>query len=290
MLHGITLLLATAVGAAPVDTVAIRGALAPGKWNSSEGVYKVSFPRMDVEIKVDGRKLDPFLGLTSWVSFREGVKKPSMLMGDLVLFEEEVNPVMSVAFESSLEVTALHNHFFFDDPKVYFMHVAGEDSTEKLARAVKKCLVKVSEIRRQSKQPRKSFGLPAPAENSISGAPLDSILGAKGESKEGMHKIVIGRDIKMSCGCPAGKDMGVNTWMAFSGTASDARVDGDFAVKEDEISKVLRTLRGGGINVVAIHHHMVGENPRMLFIHYWGIGPAVELAKTLKSALEKLKD
>lgn len=209
-----------------------------------------------------------------------------MVMGDMVLFQDEVNPVMSVAFANGLDVTALHNHFFYDEPKVYFMHIAGEGTTAQLAEAVHRVLGRVQEIRAANLQPASGFGNVAlPATNAISAQPLEEILGTKSQGKDGMVKFVLGRKTKMSCGCEAGKDMGVNTWAAFAGTDANAIVDGDFAVSEAELPMVLRALRHWDINIVAIHHHMSGETPKILFLHYWGRGRSAALAKAIQSAL-----
>jgi hypothetical protein len=256
-----------------------------GKWNAQEKVYKVSSPRTDIKISVDNWQMPPFMGLTSWAAFTTGKEKDSMVMGDLVLMQDEVNPVMSAALENGLAVTALHNHFFYDEPKVYFMHIGGEGSPETLAKGVKAALDKVKEIRAANPQPARTFGKTMPSQNSITGDSLTNLLGVKGESKDGMFKAVFGRKVTMDCGCEAGKEMGVNTWAAFAGGDDNALVDGDFVVLEKELQPVLKSLRKSGVNIVAIHHHMSGEEPRMLFLHYWGRGPAADLAKAVKAAL-----
>lgn len=267
-------------GYAAIDTKKIEQLTGlTGKLNESEGVFKVSQARTDVKILVDGWAMPPFMGLTSWASFKPGLKADFMLMGDLVLFEDEVNPVLGALLESGLEVTALHNHFFYDQPKVYFMHIGGEGSLEKLATGIKKAFDTV----KTSKAPTKK---PIPGQNSITVKPLEKIFGITGQSQDGMFKVVIGRDVTMDCGCTLGKDMGVNTWAAFAGNDKDAVVDGDFAVLESELQDVLKKLHAANINIVAIHHHMVRETPRMLFLHYWGRGPATQLAKSIKSALK----
>jgi hypothetical protein len=256
-----------------------------GKWNNEEGVYKVSLPRADVKISVDNWPMPPFMGLTSWAAFTTGKEKEAMVMGDLVLLQDEVNPVMSAALENGLAVTALHNHFFYDEPKVYFMHIGGEGVPESLAKGVKAALDKVKQIRAANPQPSRTFGKAMPTQNTIAPEALGRVLGVKGEAKDGMFKAVFGRKVKMDCGCDAGKEMGVNTWAAFAGSDDNAIVDGDFVVLEKELQPVLKSLRGSGVNIVAIHHHMSGEEPRMLFLHYWGRGSASDLAGAVKSAL-----
>lgn len=277
--------------AGPLDTNLITQVTGvKGVWNAAEGVFKVSAPRTDLPVTVDGWKMPPFMGLTSWAGFIEGKKAEAMVAGDLVLFEDEVNPVMTALFENGVSVTALHNHFFFDDPKVYFMHIGGEGPTEKLATGVKAALAKQKEIRAAHPQPTRAFGSAfAPATNSIAGGRVDEILGTKGQANNGMFKVVIGRETKMPCGCAMTKEMGVNTWAAFAGTDDNAVVDGDFAVLEDELQPVLKSLRGEGINIVAIHHHMTHEEPRTLFLHYWGKGSAESLARSLKKTLDVQK-
>src|SRR5947207_6602654 len=157
-----------------------------GKMNEKEGVYRVTFPRADVKVVVDGWTMPPFMGLGTWAAFTE-TKSGAMVMGDTVLFEDEVNPAMSAALDNGLNVTALHNHFFFDHPKVFFMHIEGEGTIEKLASAVRKVYDKLKDIRAASPQPKESFAEKAlPEKNSITPAPLNEIFGAQGEAKDGM--------------------------------------------------------------------------------------------------------
>lgn len=255
-----------------------------GAWNAAEGVFKISTPRNDVSVKVDEWRMPPFMGLTSWASFLAGQKADVMVMGDFVLFEDEVNPVMSAALENGLEVTALHNHFFHAEPRVYFMHIGGEGSVEKLAGGVKAALAKMKEIRTAHPEPLRSFGGGIPEKSSISAAPLAEAFIATPQEKDGMVKFIFGRTARMDCGCEVGKEMGVNTWASFAGTDDNAVVDGDFACRENEVQPVLKSLRGAGIHIVAIHHHMTGETPRYIFLHYWGRGKAADLAKAIRIA------
>jgi hypothetical protein len=255
-----------------------------GKFNEKEGVYKVTFPRNDVKVVVDGWTMPPFMGLGTWAAFTE-TNNGAMVMGDTVLFEDEVNAAMSAALDNGLSVTALHNHFFFDQPKVFFMHIEGEGTVEKLAGAVKKVYDTTKAIRGPDPKPAASFsvvGQPSlPEKNSITAAPLNEIFGMQGEAKDGMVKFTIGRPAKMH-GTSIDKDMGVNTWAAFAGTDDNAVVDGDFAVAEDELQPVMRSLLKDKINIVAIHQHMTHEEPRIMFFHYWGRGSAKDLANAVK--------
>jgi hypothetical protein len=256
-----------------------------GKLNEKEGVYRVTFPRADVKVAVDGWTMPPFMGLGTWAAFTAGSHTEAMVMGDTVLFEDEVNAAMSSAFENGLSVTALHNHFFFDHPKVYFMHIEGQGTIEQLATAVRKLYDKIKEVRAANPQPKDSFAAGSlPEKNSISAEPLNTIFGMSGETNNGMVKFTIGRPATMH-GVKIDKDMGVNTWAAFAGTDDNAVVDGDFAVTEDELQPALKALRTAGINIVAIHSHMTHENPRILFFHYWGRGKAKDLANGIKGAL-----
>jgi hypothetical protein len=274
----------------PIDEHAVVSATGVEKVDKSpDGTVKASFPRKDVDVTVDGWKMPPFMGLTSWAAFSPGKAEvaEAMVMGDLVLFEDEMNPVMSVLFENGVDVTALHNHFFFDAPKVYFMHIGGEGAIAALGKGVRLAMDKVSEIRKRAPKPTSKSSAPAlPNKSSIEGAAIENVLGDKGAASDGMFKATMGRQTSASCGCPVGKAMGVNTWAAFAGANDNAVVDGDFGVSEPELAPVLKTLRAGGIDIVAIHHHMVGENPRILFLHYWGRGKAVDLATTVRKALD----
>ncbi|MDB4998466.1 MAG: hypothetical protein JWM74_5898 [Myxococcaceae bacterium] len=274
---------------APLDASAL-GTATGAKPEVSDKVVKVSFARDDVPVDVDGfSKMPPFMGLTSWAAFTPGEKPgvEAMVMGDLVVFEDEVNPVMSAALDHGLEVTALHNHFFFDKPRVFFMHIGGEGPADALAKGVRAALDAQKAVRAKSAQPTATFGAGAlPAPSKIDPAKLDAVFGIKGTSKDGMYKAVMGRKATASCGCSVGKTMGVNTWAAFAGSDEAAVVDGDFAVTEGELQPVLKSLRSANVNIVAIHHHMTGESPRILFLHYWGRGSSEALGRAVKAALE----
>ena len=255
-----------------------------GKLNEKENVYKVTWPRNDVKIVVDGWTMPAFMGLGTWAAFTE-TPNGAMVMGDTVLFEDEVNAAMTAALDNGLNVTALHNHFFFDHPKVYFMHVEGEGSVDQVADAVHKMYDAVKQVRAAAAQPKKTFGAAAlPDKSSISAEALNQIFGTNADVNNGMVKFTFGRPATMH-GTKIDNAMGVNTWAAFAGSDDNAIVDGDFAVTEDELQPVLKSLVKQKIFIVAIHSHMTQEQPRIMFFHYWGRGPAKDLANTIKGAL-----
>jgi hypothetical protein len=268
-------------GSAPALDTALIEQLTGGKGtlDAAAGVFKVSVPRKDLAVQVGGVRMSPRLGLTSWAAFQR-TEHGTMVMGDLVLLESQVNPVMSVALDSGLEVTALHNHFFGDEPKVMFLHIGGHGSVQDLAAAVGKV------FRAMEAAPPTSPRLEIdPAKTSLDPHKIEEILKAPGDLKDGVLRFTFGKATRMH-GETAGAAMGVNTWAAFAGSDSQAVVDGDFAMEESELQAVLKALRKGGIDVVAIHSHMTGEEPRILFLHYWGVGPAARLAQVLRSALD----
>jgi hypothetical protein len=256
---------------------------AKGQLAAAEGVFKVSVPRSDLQVVAHGVRLVPALGLTSWAAF-EGPSADARVMGDLVLTEDQVNPVMSVALDGGLEVTALHNHFSGDSPRVMFMHIGGMGDVQALATAVGKVFAKIAATSGgKGEAPAARID---PSRSTLDPSRIEAVLGLEGASGGGVYKVVVGRRTTMD-GMTAGNAMGVNTWAAFAGSDERAVVDGDFAVLETELQPVLKALRAAGIDVVAIHQHMTGEQPRMMFLHYWGIGPTVQLARGLRTALDR---
>ena len=268
---------------AKLDTAKIEELTgAKGKLDEKEGAFKVSVPRSDLSVTAAGVHLTPPMGLTSWAAFKRSGKH-DMVMGDLVLVEDQVNLVMSAALDNGLEVTALHNHFFWETPKVMFMHISGMGDEEKIAAAVGKVFARIKDTSGgKGEIPTADID---PARTSLAPERIDALLGRKGELQDGVYKVVIGRTASMH-GTQIGDTMGVNTWAAFAGSDDKAVVDGDFAMLEPELQGILKALRGADINIVAIHQHMTGEAPRIMFLHYWGVGPTTALAKGLKAALD----
>ncbi len=252
-----------------------------GQLNEKEGVFKVSVPRADLKVTIAGVKMTPPMGLTSWAAFTKAGDQ-TMVMGDMPLLEDQVNPVMDAALANGLEVTALHNHFFWDSPKVMFMHIGGMGPEEKLAAAVGKVFARIKETSGgKGVVPHADLD---PSKTALDPRKIEDAIGVKGDMANGVYKITIGRTTSMA-GHEVGNTMGINTWAAFVGSDQKAAVDGDFVMLEAELQPVLKALRGAGINIVAIHNHMEMESPRVVFLHYWGVGPTIDLAKGLKAAL-----
>src|SRR5215471_3156305 len=247
-------------GTAKLDTARIEALTGvKGAFNAKEGVFKVSVPRTDLSISIAGVKMTPPMGLTSWAAFKHDGNR-TMVMGDMVMTEEQVNPAMSTALDNGLEVTALHNHFFWDSPKVMFMHIGGMGDETKLATAVGKLFANMKQT-----AGGKGEVLTAdidPTKSTLDAKKVESILG-KGDLTNGVYKVTIGRETKMH-GQTVGNAMGVNTWAAFAGSDYEAVVDGDFAMFERELQSVLKALRGANIYIVSIHQFTSGEAPRVL--------------------------
>jgi len=226
----------------------------------------------------------PF-GFGGWIALTKATDGTDVMMGDLVLLQEEVNPIMSALLDNGIDVTALHNHFFWDDPHVYFMHVHGMGKAADLARRVKPGLDLIGHS-----APTTSAPSTGGAGTALDTAKLAKIVGHEGEQTGAVYKITVGRDDlgMKEHGATINARMGLNTWAAFVGTQEDAAVAGDVAMLENEITPVLKALRKNGLDVVAIHHHMTGDKPVVIFLHYWGRGPAEKLATAFKAALDEL--
>ena len=247
-------------------------------------VLKVNIPRNDLSVTVAKVKTPTPFGFGGWVAMTKGAGGMEVLMGDLVLTQDEVNPVMSALLDNGLEVTALHNHFFWEEPRIFYMHVHGHGSAGELATKLKPA---IGLIGKGSATP------PAPA--SPAGTKLDSakiaqIVGTQGEQSGDVYKITIGRDdLKITeMGAAINARMGLNTWAAFVGTNDNAAIAGDVAMIAKEVTPVLKALRKNGLDVVAIHHHMLDTQPPVFFLHYWGTGSVEKLATGFKAALAEL--
>ena len=221
-------------------------------------------------------------GFGGWIALTKGDAGMDVLMGDLVLLEDEVNPVMSALLENGLDVTALHNHFFWEQPRIFYMHVHGHGRAADLARHIRPALALFT---KPALTPPPGS---APPDLRLDAKQLSAIIGHPGVATGAVYKITVGRpdlDVR-EMGALINSRMGLNTWAAFSGAIDDAVIAGDFAMLEDQVSSVLKTLRQRGLDVVAIHHHMTSARPVVIFLHYWGRGRAADLAAAFRAALD----
>jgi hypothetical protein len=250
-----------------------------------DDVLKVNIPRNDLKVAVDGVATPTPFGFGGWVAFTPGSGGMDVMMGDLVLTEGEVNPVMSAVLDNGLEITALHNHFFFDSPRIFYMHVHGHGATADLARKLQPAVALIGKTPGTA-----SDAAGRPIEGKLDTEALARTIGTAGEQNGAVYKITIGRsDVTIKeMGATINARMGLNTWAAFYGNDQDAVVAGDVAMLAPEVTPVLKALRGNGIDVVAIHHHMTGTDPEIFFLHYWGKGPAQKLATAVKAAVGEL--
>lgn len=250
----------------------------------SDDVHRYGFPRTDLSVTVDGVAIKPALALGGWVAFKPA-HDGAMIMGDLVLLESEINPVMARLIEGGLEITAVHNHLLRSKPATFYMHVAGHGDAAKMAAVIRDALS-------ESKTP---LAVPAPAASApavdLNTAQLDQIIGAKGQSNGGVYQFGIPRQQPATENempiTPAGP-MGLATGINFQPTGEGkVATTGDFVLTGNEVNPVIRALRSNGIEVTAVHSHMLDEQPRLFFLHFWANDDAGKLARGLRVALDK---
>ena len=252
-------------------------------------VLKVNIPRNDVAVTVAHVKTPTPFGFGGWVAMTKGTGGVDVMMGDLVLLQDEVNPVMSALLDNGLDVTALHNHFFWEEPRIFYMHVDGHGAAMELARRLKPALDLIGKGTSRPTTPA-AAAAGTPAAPALDTAKIAQIVGHQGEQSGQVYKITVGRDdLKITeMGAPITARMGLNTWAAFVGTNENAAIAGDVAMLAKEVTPVLKALRKNGLDVVAIHHHMTGTQPTVFFLHYWGTGPVEKLAAGFKAALAEI--
>jgi hypothetical protein len=269
----------------PLDTAAIERTIGI-RGKSSNGEYKITIPQNDLRIMVDSFKIIPAMGLGTWVAFTPA-PGGAMIMGDIVVTETDLKVVQQEIIRQGFTITAIHNHFVRNHPNVMYMHLGGSGKTESLAQKVKAILDKIKELRGQD--PSQGTASSEAVTNTLETGRIDEILGYKAEMSKGVYKYTIGRpDIDLrEHGIKISTFLGFNTWAAFQGTPEHAAVAGDFTMLEDEVAPVIKALVQNGIEVVAVHNHMVQERPRIFFLHYWGVGNAEALAKGLRAALDQ---
>ena len=267
----------------PADYAGVLKAL--GRAGDFKGnVLKVNVPRADVEVAIDGVKAPMPFGFGGWIAMTKGDGGMEVMMGDLVLTEREVNPVMSAVLDAGLDVTALHNHFFYETPRMYYMHVHGMGTAAELATKIKPALDLIGKNIGDL-----VMGRGAPLLGGLATERMAAIIGTPGEQTGPSYKITIGRpdlDIREH-GARIDARMGLNTWAAFIGSNTDALVAGDVAMTAAEVTPVLKAMRGAGLQIVAIHHHMLTGQP-VYFLHYFGRGAAEKLAQGVRAALDQL--
>lgn len=268
----------------PLDPVALQRASGVVPTTTPDGVVRLAWPRDGVPVRVDGVLLPPAAGLTSWAALAPA-PSGALLMGDTVVFEDEVDAAVDAAFAQGLEVTALHNHFFFDQPKVYFLHIGGMGEAHRLAGAVKAVWDAVRAVRSAAPVPTTLFGGETPSRGDLEVAAFERIVGHGATVNDGVLKVTIGREGRMH-GVPVGGSMGLTTWIALTGSDRLAAATGDVMLAAHEVQPVLRTLRGSGFHLVALHNHMIGESPAYYFVHFWAKGPAQDLARGFRAVLD----
>ena len=269
----------------PSDYAAVLKALGR-QGDFKDNVLKVNIPRNDLKVSVEGVATPTPFGFGGWVAMEKGTGGMDVLMGDLVLTEGEVNPVMSALLDNGLEVTALHNHFFFESPRIFYMHVHGHGKAADLATKIQPALALIGKAGAAPASTAPSRAITG----NLDTTQLAKVVGHAGEQNGQVYKITIGRDdlgIK-EMGATINARMGLSTWAAFYGSDSDAVVAGDVAMRDTEVTPVLKALRANGIEVVAIHHHMTSTQPTVYFLHYWGKGPAQKLATGVRAAVDQL--
>jgi hypothetical protein len=275
------LVCASAQSAAPAnDWKAVEQALGRSGQQQADGAYKFGLPRGDLKVTVDGVQVKPALALGSWLAF-SNPGQGAMVMGDLVLAEDEVSPVMMALQENGIQVTALHNHVLHESPRVMYMHISSHGDAVKLATAMKSVIA-------LTKTPAPS----QPAANAsldLDTAAIDQILGNKGKVNGGVYQVGVPRAEKITeGGMQIPGSMGLATALNFQPTGEGkAAITGDFVLLGSEVNPVMKTLRQNGIQVTAVHSHMLDEEPRLFFMHFWANDNVTKLAKGLRAALDQ---
>jgi hypothetical protein len=256
------------------------------KGKGNKGEYKITIPQNDLDVTVDGFKIIPAMGLGTWIAFTP-TANGAMIMGDIIVTETDLKPVQQEVIKQGLTITAIHNHFVRNHPNVMYMHIDGSGKTDSMAAKAKAVLDKVKEVR--GGDPAKGTASSGDVANALDTKTLDDIIGGKAEMSKGVYKYTIGRpDVRLTEHDVAiSTFLGFNTWAAFQGSPDKAAVAGDFTMLENEVAPVIKSLVENGIEVVAVHNHMVHEKPKIFFLHYWGTGNAVQLAKGLRAALNQ---
>ncbi len=280
-----SLIAVTAARSQDIDWQKVDEAIGRKPAAVSGEVHRYGFPRSDLNVTLDGVSIKPALALGGWVAFK-GMGNQAMIMGDLVLLETEIKPVMAKLIDSGLDITAIHNHLLRANPATFYMHVGGRGDPVKMAAALRAALA-------ESKTPLAPPSAPAaPPAVGLDTAQLDQIIGVKGQANGGVYQFgVPRRDAVTENGttlAPAGP-LGLASGIGFQSTGNGkAAITGDFVMTADEVNPVIKALRANGIEVTALHSHMLDEQPRLYFMHFWANDDAIKLAKGLRAALDKM--
>jgi hypothetical protein len=285
LIGGAILTSTTAAFAQDVDWQKVDEALGRKAAVVAGDVHRYGFPRTDLAVTLDGVAIKPALALGGWVAFK-AMGGDTMVMGDLVLLDTEIKPVMTKMIENGLDITAVHNHLLRASPATFYMHVGGHGDPVKLATAIRAALA-------ESKTPLTppTAAAPPPAVD-LDTAQLDQIIGVKGQANGGVYQFGVARRDPVTMDgmavAPAGP-LGVATGIGFQPTGNgNAAITGDFVMVSSEVNPVIKALRAGGIEVTALHSHMLDEQPRLFFMHFWANDDAIKLAKTLRTALDAM--
>ncbi|GAC1424680.1 MAG: DUF1259 domain-containing protein [Flavisolibacter sp.] len=268
----------------PLDIAAIQR-ITGMKGVENLGEFKITVPQNDLNVEVDGFKIIPPMGLGAWAAFTPS-PEGTMIMGDIILTENDVKPVQQVSIRQGLTISAIHNHFIRNHPNIVYMHVGGMGKTEEMAAKVKAVFDAVKLSRGHDPS---SFAPADSVQSNFDTKMIDNILGYRGEMTKGVYKYTIGRpDVNLKeHGLKITTFFGFNTWAAWQGSSDHAAVAGDFTMLENEVAPVIKALIENGIEVVAVHNHMIHEQPRIFFLHYWGVGKVELLARGLRAALDQ---
>ncbi|HEY4195404.1 MAG TPA: DUF1259 domain-containing protein [Mucilaginibacter sp.] len=285
-----TLTLGNTPALTPDEIAAIETALGKkGSYKEAESLHTTPLPRNDLKMTIKGAPIPIPFGFGGWVSFKKSIDgKTAMVMGDTVLLQEEVNPMISAALANGLEISAIHNHFFYEEPRIFYMHIQGMGSIAGLAK-------KYADTIRDSKifpanQPAPSAPSTITGKENFDIPALDAIVKYTGTVNGPTYKYTIGRsDLKvMMMGVEMTTNIGLNTWASFAGKNDDAQIAGDIAMLPGEVNSVIKMLRQHSLEVVAVHSHMLDDNPHIIFLHYYGRGKATDLAQGFRAALDVL--
>lgn len=260
-----------------------------GTYKEAEATHTTPLPRNDLKVSVKGEAVPIPFGFGGWVSIKRTLNgKSAVLMSDAVLLEDEVNPLISAVHANGLEISAIHNHFFYESPRIFYMHIHGMGTPQELA---KKYAAAISDTKLSVKNQAPANSAPAKTGRELFDIPqLNAVVKYEAVVNGPTIKYVVGRDdLKITAmGAEMTPSIGLNSWASFTGTMDKAFMAGDIAMLEHEVNAVVKSLRSNNIEVVALHNHMLGDNPRMIFLHYLGTGSAITLAKGFRSALDQL--